>query len=158
MSVATRSGSNGRASARPRTDVGAPAPLGATITPDGVAFSVYSKDASGLDLLLFDHVDDRIPGRVITLDPRINRTGDYWHLHVGGLDPGQLYGFSARGRDAPELGQRFDPDRVLLDPYGRGVMVPDGYRRVDRGQPDDGAVPMKSVVLDPSEYDWEGDR
>jgi isoamylase len=158
MSVATRPTASSRAGGRLRTEPGEAAPLGATVTPDGVAFSVYSKHATGMDLLLFDHVDDRIPGRVVTLDPTVNRTADYWHVHVAGLDPGQLYGFSARGPWAPELGQRFDPDRVLLDPYGRGVLVPDGYRRVPNRTADDEAIPMKSVVLDLSEYDWEGDE
>jgi Type II secretory pathway, pullulanase PulA and related glycosidases len=53
---------------------------------------------------------------------------------------------------------RFDPTRVLLDPYGRGVVLPEGYRRVGPGVSDETAVPMKSVVVDPSLYDWEGDE
>ena len=72
-------------------------PLGATRRGDGVNFSVYSKHATGLDLLLFDDVDDHSPRRVIRLDPQVHRSGDYWHAHVPGLDAGQLYGFAADG-------------------------------------------------------------
>ena len=74
------------------------------------------------------------------------------------LGPGQLYAYAAHGPWAPESGERFDPTRVLLDPYGRGVVLPDGYRRVPAGLADATAVPMKSVVVDTSLYDWEGDR
>ena len=138
---------------------GAPNPLGATIAPGGVNISVYAKRATGLDLLLFDGPDDRVAGRVIALDPERNRTGDYWHALVPGIGPGQLYGFAAHGPWAPERGDRFDPTRVLLDPYGRGVVLPDGYRRVGPGAAADAdAVPMKSVIVDPSLYDWEDDR
>ncbi len=142
----------------PVIEAGGPDPLGATITPDGVTFSVYAKRADRLDILLFDGIDDRAPGRVIRLDPTINRTGAYWHAHVPGIGSGQLYGFAAHGPWAPERGLRFDPTKVLLDPYARGVAVPMAYRRVMAGQVDDGAVPLKSVVVDLAHYDWEGDR
>jgi len=132
--------------------------LGATVTPDGVTFCVYAKRARGLDVLLFDGVDDAAPARVISLDPHVNRTADYWHVHVPGIVPGQLYGYSADGPWDPHDGLRFDASRVLLDPYGRGVETPAGYRRVEAGDQVDGAVAMKSVVVDMSTYDWEGDR
>ena len=75
-----------------------------------------------------------------------------------GLQAGQLYGFAAHGPWDPEAGHRFDPTRVLLDPYGRGTAVPSGYRRQAATDPPHASVPMKSVVIDPSPYDWEGDR
>ena len=105
--------------------------LGATMTGDGVDFCVYARRATGLDLLLFGGVDDMVPARVIHLDPGINRTGDYWHVHVRGIAAGQLYGFAADGPWDPDEGLRFDATRLLLDPYGRGVATPSGYRRLD---------------------------
>jgi glycogen operon protein len=77
---------------------------------------------------------------------------------VPGLRAGQHYAFSADGPWAPHEGKRFDPSQVLLDPYGRAVATPAGYRRLAAGAPGDPAIAMKSVVVDPSAYDWEGDR
>jgi isoamylase len=133
-------------------------PLGATMRPDGVNFSVYSKHATGLDLLLFDDVDDHSPRRVIRLDPQVHRSGDYWHVHLPGLDAGQLYGYAADGPWMPEQALRFDATKVLLDPYGRGVAVPDRYGPATPGDAARNAPAMKSVVIDPTAYDWEGDR
>ena len=80
-----------------------------------------------------------------------------------GIRAGQVYGFRAHGPWAPERGLRFDGDRILLDPYGRGVAVPAGYRRTagspgEHGPGDEDAAAMKSVVVDLAAYDWEGDR
>lgn len=143
----------------PSVQPGAGDPLGATIGPDGVNFAVYARRATGLDLLLFDGVEDG-PDKAarIPLDPATHRTGDYWHILVPGLPPGQLYGFAAHGPWEPEAGLRFDPSRVLLDPYARGTAVPVGYRRLGVSEPADASIPMKSVVVDTSRYDWEGDR
>ena len=127
-------------------------PIGATLTPDGLNVSVYAKRATGVDLLLFDDVEDDTPARVIDVGHAGGRTGPYWHAFVPGIVAGQAYAFRARGPSAPERGLRFDPDAVLLDPYGRGVAVPDGYRREAAGPS------MKSVVVDVASYDWEGDR
>jgi isoamylase len=132
--------------------------LGATPTRDGVTFCVYSRRATGLDLLLFDRVDDAAPARVIHLDRATDRTADYWHVHVPGLAPGQLYAFAADGPWSPHDGLRFDPSQVLLDPYGRAVATPAAYRRQPAGAQGDPSIAMKSVVVDPSTYDWEGDR
>src|SRR5437867_4420477 len=68
-------------------------PLGATIFPDGVNFSVFSRGASAVELLLFDGEDDSRPRRVIPIDPAANRTYHYWHVFVPGVRPGQLYGY-----------------------------------------------------------------
>ena len=106
-------------------------PLGATVVPAGVNFSIYSRDASNVDLLLFDHEDDGRPTRVIHMDPATNRTYHYWHVFVPNLTPGQIYGFRVHGPFDPERGLRFDPTRLLLDPYGRGVVAPKTYNRVE---------------------------
>ena len=93
----------------------------------------------------------------MTLDPAVHRTGEYWHVLLPGIVPGQLYGYVAHGPWAPHEGLRFDATKLLLDPYGRGVAVPAGYRRLDAGVVDDMATTMKSVVTDTRLYDWEGD-
>ncbi len=126
--------------------------------PDGVNFSVFSRGASRLELLLFDRDDDVRPVRVIPIDPAANRTYHYWHVFVPGVRSGQMYGYRAHGVWDPANGMRFDPSKVLLDPYGRGVVVPKGYSRdAARREADDAATAMKSVVADVSAYDWEGD-
>ena len=137
---------------------GSSAPLGATVEPGGVNFSLYSRDASGIELLLFEQPDDPKPSQAIVLDPVSNRTYHYWHVFIAGLQPGQLYGFRAHGPFEPSRGMRFDPTRLLLDPYGRGVIVPKGYSRIAASREGgDTSTAMKSVVVDPSTYDWEGD-
>ena len=132
--------------------------LGATLTANGVTFCVYARRATGLAVHLFEAVDDAAPSRVIRLDPGPNRTGDYWHVEVPGISAGQVYGFVADGPWDPARGLRFDATRVLLDPYGRAVATPAGYRRIEAGAVGDTATAMKSVVVDVGAYDWEGDR
>jgi glycogen operon protein len=138
---------------------GAPAPLGASVQRGGVNFSVFSKDASHVELLLFDEPNGSRATSVISLDRSRHRTYHYWHTFVPDVAPGQIYAFRAHGSYAPERGLRFDGDKVLLDPYGRAVAVPYGYDRDAAKRPgDNAAVAMKSVVADPARYDWEGDR
>jgi glycogen operon protein len=139
--------------------VGASAPLGAAVTADGVTFRVFSKHATAIDLLLFDHVDAAKPTEVVHLEPVTNRLYHYWHVFVPLLKAGQIYGFRVHGPFEPSKGLRFDSGKVLLDPYGRGVVVPTGYNRTaahEKG--DNAATAMKSVVVDPHAYDWEGDQ
>ncbi len=71
----------------------------------------------------------RTRARVIELDPRTHRTYHYWHVFVPGIGPGQVYAYRADGPFDPGRGLRFDPAKALLDPYGRAVVVPDGYSR-----------------------------
>jgi isoamylase len=137
---------------------GASSPLGATPCPAGVNFSLFSKHATGVELLLFDQIDDASAARVIRFDPALNRTYHYWHVFVPGLRAGQIYGYRVEGAWDPASGMRFDPRKVLLDPYGRGVAVPKAYRRDAASETgDNGATAMRSVVADLSAYDWEGD-
>ena len=81
----------------PAQDIGRGAPLGATVGNSGVNFSLYSRDASGIELLFFDREDDVRPARVILLDPSVNRTYHYWHVFVPGMQAGQLYGYRVHG-------------------------------------------------------------
>jgi glycogen operon protein len=133
-------------------------PLGATPREGGTNFSLFSRSASRVELLLFDRADDARPSGSIALDPHPHRTYHYWHAFVPGVGAGQLYGYRVHGPHDPARGLRFDPSKVLLDPYGRGVRVPPKYSREAAAQPgDNAATAMKSVVADPAAYDWEGD-
>jgi glycogen operon protein len=149
---------------RPRTAAARPAvagrsfPLGAAVADGGVNFCVFSHRASAVDLLLFDGAADAEPARVVRLAPAGHRTYHYWHAFVPGIRAGQVYAYRAIGPSDPARGLRFDPDKVLLDPYGRAVVVPDGYDRLAACRPGDNTrVAMRSVVVDPGAYDWEGD-
>jgi len=139
-------------------NLGQSAPLGATVSPSGVNFSLYSRDASRVDLLFFDREDDSRPSRVISFHPFINRTYQYWHVFVSGAQAGQLYAYRVHGPFDPSRGMRFDATKILLDPYGRGVAVPKNYsREAAREKGDNSGVAMKSVIVDTRRYDWEGD-
>jgi isoamylase len=134
------------------------APLGATLVDGGVNFSLFSRNATGVELVFFDHESDAKPARVIALDPVANRSYHYWHAFVPGVQPGQIYGYRVSGASAPASGLRFDAAKVLLDPYGREVVVPEGYSREAANRDgDNAATAMKSVVVNPASYDWEGD-
>jgi len=138
--------------------IGTSYPLGATLSGGGANFSLFSRSASRVELLFFDRADDARPRRTIALDPGTHRTYHYWHAFVPGVKAGQLYGYRVHGPGDPARGMRFDPTKVLLDPYGRGVAVPPKYSRQAAAQPrDNAATAMKSVVADLSAYDWEGD-
>ncbi|MCC9608359.1 glycogen debranching protein GlgX [Blastopirellula sp. JC732] len=139
-------------------EFGLSAPLGATVVDGGVNFSLFSRTATGVDIVFFDREDDAVPSRVIPIDPGKNRTYQYWHQFVPGVKSGQIYGYRVSGPFEPQRGLRFDPEKVLLDPYGRAVVVPEGYDRSAAGRPgDNAATAMKSAVVDQSGYDWEGD-
>jgi isoamylase len=137
---------------------GASAPLGATVRPDGVNFSVFSKHATLMELLLFDDENATQPSKVIPLDANEHRTYHYWHVFVPDLQPGQVYAYRAHGPFAPDRGCRFDAEKVLLDPYGYALTVPETYDRWAAARRGDNAeAAMKSVVADPDRYDWDGD-
>jgi len=133
-------------------------PLGATVCDNGTNFSVYSKHATGMELLLFDRVDDARPKRVISIDPATNRMYHYWHVFVSGVKAGQIYGYRVNGAFDPPSGMRFDSAKVLVDPYGRGTVIPKNYSRdAARNKGDNSAAAIKSVVTDSHAFDWEGD-
>ena len=101
-------------------------PLGATPVAGGVNFSVYANGAEAVELLLFEHVD-AAPAQVIRLSPRQHRSYHYWSIFVPDVQPGQIYAYRALGPNIPEQGLHYEPDKVLLDPYGRAVAMPAGY-------------------------------
>src|SRR5947209_1160783 len=138
-------------------NTGRSSPLGATVRDGGVNFTLFSRSATGVELLFFDR-EDAAPSHVIRLDPVANRTYHYWHVFVPGVRPGQLYGYRVEGPSAPASGLRFDSAKVLLDPYGRGVVVPRNYDREAARRPGDtSGTAMKRVVVDTSASAWEGD-
>ncbi|WP_072013950.1 glycogen debranching protein GlgX [Myxosarcina sp. GI1] len=132
-------------------------PLGATVYPDGVNFSIFSR-AHTLELLLFDRAPDPEPKRVISLDPKLHCSCYYWHVFIRGMKSGQVYAYRAYGEYAPEKGLRFDGTKVLLDPYTKAIAGEQIYDRTSASQPGDNCDrALKSVVVDTSDYDWEGD-
>jgi glycogen operon protein len=141
-----------------RTLPGKTYPLGARVEGKGVNFSLYSKHAHGVELLLFDDVAKH-PSQVIKLDPKINRTYHYWHIWVEGIGNGQIYAYRIHGDYKPEEGLRFDPSKVLLDPYAHEVVGQEIYDRnlAKRYGQDNCLHALKSVIVDLREYDWEGD-
>jgi isoamylase len=140
-----------------RVSAGEPHPLGATVGEGGVNFSLFSRSATSVELLLFDRYEAQ-PVQTIRLDPHEHRTFTYWHAFVHGIGEGQLYAYRVDGPHAPAEGHRFNPRKVLLDPYARGIVYADDLRtHNDASHPDDNVLTaMKSLVVDPHTFDWEG--
>jgi glycogen operon protein len=145
---------------------GRPFPLGATWDGGGTNFSLFSEHAERVELCLFD--DEEHETRV----PLDERTAHVWHGYLSGVGPGRRYAYRVHGPWAPERGHRFNPAKLLIDPYAKAIdgvvdhrvantlpYVPTGAPDADL-EPDDEddavAIP-KCVVVDPS-FDWEGDR
>jgi len=140
-----------------RTSVGEPLPLGATIVDGGVNFSVFSQHATLIELLLFDRYDDPRPRQVIPLHPRLHRTFNYWHAFVDGVGPGQIYAYRAHGPWDPAHGHRYNPRKVLLDPYAHAIVYGDNWSRSAACEPIENArSAMKGLVIDPHDFDWQG--
>lgn len=146
---------------------GRPYPLGANWDGKGVNFAIFSRYAERVELCLFDSPEDRAPGRTLVLP---ECTHLVWHGYVPGLQPGQLYGFRVHGPYQPEEGHRFNPNKLLLDPYAKAIGRPlawgdelFGYRIGDPGgdlsidERDSAAIAPLGCVIDPS-FDWAGDR
>ncbi|MFM2355631.1 MAG: glycogen debranching enzyme GlgX, partial [Pseudomonadota bacterium] len=90
-------------------------PLGASFDGTGVNFAVFSAEATRIELCLFSDDGRREVARLVLPE----RDGDIWHGHVAGLTPGSRYGFRAHGPYQPEQGLRFNPHKLLIDPYAR---------------------------------------
>ena len=137
---------------------GTPHPLGATPDPKGVSFSLFSENATAVKLLLFRRGDDPNPFQTIQLDPQVNKSFHFWHVYVCGLRPGVHYAYRVEGRSGVSAGHRFNPNKVLIDPYAKGN-TDTLWKRADACGPDDNlATSMRSVVIDTQGYDWEGDQ
>lgn len=146
-----------------RIKPGAPFPLGATLDESGVNFSLFSENAEGVELCLFDEKlnETRIPLR--------HRTAFVWHIYIEGIKPGQKYAYRVQGQYQPEHGLRFNPRVLLLDPYAKalsGVENHDaGLFAYDLSSPDkDLTVSLNQatgtplgIVID-NDFDWGDDK
>ncbi len=100
---------------------GYPLPLGTFFTPDGVRFSIFSRHAKSVTLVLFSGPGPDSEHTEIVLDPVKNKTGDIWHIAVRDLHEGQLYGYRIDGPYEPDFGHRYNRNKLLVDPYARAV-------------------------------------
>ncbi len=144
---------------------GDPNPLGSYWDGKGVNFSLYSHNATAVELCLFDAPKGAKETQRIKFT---ERTHDIWHAYLPGLKPGQLYGYRVYGPYEPANGHRFNPAKILVDPYAKAICsIGDwddtlfGYEMgkddLAIDQRDDAEVSPKSIVIDHS-FDWEGDR
>jgi glycogen operon protein len=148
---------------------GAPGPLGATWDGEGTNFAIFSEHASAVELCLFDHPDSAAEVERIRLT---ERTDLNWHAYLPDVRPGQLYGYRVHGPYAAAQGHRFNPAKLLLDPYARAVsgtirwsdslsgysMTPPMAERDLVPDPTDSAGGMpKCVVIEPA-FSWGDDK
>jgi len=146
---------------------GAPYPLGANWDGEGVNFALFSEHAQKVELCLFDSPDGGSESETVALPEGTHRV---WHGYVPGLSPGQLYGFRVHGPYEPEKGHRFNPRKVLLDPYAKAIGRPlrwadelFGYGIGDPAEDlsfddrDSAASAPLAAVVD-SKFDWGNDR
>ncbi|HEY1081849.1 MAG TPA: glycogen debranching protein GlgX [Prosthecobacter sp.] len=145
---------------------GVPFPLGATILNDGVNFSLFSAHADKVELCLFDSAEGGGETRIELPE----RTNQVWHGFIPGIKPGQLYGYRVHGPYDPDNGHRFNPNKLLLDPYAKAIGRPlkewspslFGYTLDDESadlsfnSEDSAAFAPLGMVMDPG-FDWEGD-
>ncbi|CAG0928546.1 isoamylase [Thermoflexales bacterium] len=142
---------------------GAPSPLGATRVEDFWAynFALYSRDATDVTLLLYDEHDFVNPVYEYRFDYRVNKTGRVWHCWVPFDLAGAAcyYAYRIDGPHAPEHGLRFDPTKILLDPFAREVFFPPDYDRDACTQPGStaGRAPLGVLPSDQAPFDWGGD-
>lgn len=149
-----------------KTWPGQPYPLGATYDGAGVNFALFSENATAVELCLFDRDDPTRQTDVIRVR---EQTDHVWHVYLPDARPGMLYGYRVHGPYAPQAGHRFNPAKLLLDPYARainghiqwsdalfGYTIGDPRADLSRDERDSAAGLPKCVVTD-STFDWEGD-
>ncbi len=146
---------------------GRPFPLGATFDGEGTNFAVYARHAEALDLCLFAPDD---PAREVRRVRVCEKTGHVWHVYLPGVRPGALYGYRAHGPYEPESGLRFNPFKVLVDPYARAISgeadlsgpifaYRPGAPEQDLAFDDrDGAAAAPKSVVVGNHFDWGDDR
>lgn len=147
-----------------KINTGSPYPLGATYDGEGVNFALFSENAEAVELYLYDSSNQQeIEKFKIT-----EKTHQVWHIYVSGIKPGQLYGYRVHGPYDPAQGHRFNPHKLLIDPYAKAisgvVQWNDALFAYNIGEDDlsldttDSApfVP-KSVVID-GHFDWGDDH
>jgi glycogen operon protein len=151
---------------------GKPLPLGATVDSGGVNFSVFSRNAVGVTLELYQAYYDEKPSHVFHLDEAKNKTGDIWHIYLEGVECGQFYGYRVQGPYEPHRGMRFNPNKLLTDPYAKAISGAYNWDQeyaygYDKNSPlkdlsfselDSARSPAKSIVVCDEGYDWEGEQ
>ena len=150
-----------------KTRPGQPYPLGATWDGAGVNFALFSENATAVDLYLFD---SRWPAQQVAVIRLTEQTDHVWHVYLPEAKPGLLYGYRVLGPYEPQAGHRFNPAKLLLDPYARavnghiqwsealfGYTIGDEQADLSYDQRDSAAGMPKCVVTD-STFDWQGDQ
>jgi glycogen operon protein len=133
-------------------------PPGATLAADGVNFSIFSREATSVELLLYESADSLQPFQVIALDPDRNRTNLMWHVFVEGLASAVHYTWRMDGPDdTAATGRRFNQRKELSDPWAREISDALWSRKRAADPADAGPCGVRSVVADPS-FDWSGER
>ncbi len=140
------------------TTKGDPHPLGSTVYPDGVNFSVFSQNAAAMELLLFATGSSTEPFQIIKMSDEGNKSFHFWHVFVVDAKPGLHYAYRVHGPDQKQPGHRFTPEKVLIDPYAYGNSMELWNRGAACLPGDNLTQSMRSVVIDPLDYDWQGDR
>jgi isoamylase len=97
---------------------GSPHPLGATWDGEGVNFAIFSEHATSVELCLFDTPESAQPSAQVSMSAATDRV---WHAYLPDVRPGALYGYRVDGPYAPEEGHRFNPAKLLIDPYAKAV-------------------------------------
>lgn len=146
--------------------VGSPYPLGANYDGNGVNFAIYAENAEAVELCLFEHATDETESLIIEIK---ERTHQVWHAYIPDVGPGQLYGYRVHGPYEPKQGHRFNPNKLLIDPYAKAIAGTlrwdDALFGYELGHPegdvsfsekDSAAFIPKGVVID-NTFDWEGD-
>ena len=140
------------------TNPGFTYPIGSQLEPNGVNFSIFSRHATWVELLLFDQPDSLEPFQVVVLEANVNRTFFAWHVFIEGLPVGTWYNWRMDGsNNTRETGLNFDKDKHLLDPWARVVSDKLWDRKTACLPGDNGNSSMRSMVVDES-YDWDGDK
>ncbi len=132
-------------------------PFGCTPNGGGVNFSIFSRFAAQVELLLFNTAEDKKPFQIIALDKDVHRTFFYWHVYVIGLPVGVWYNWRIDGDNLTrEYGFNFDKEKHLVDPWARAVSHKNWSRKAACKPGDNSATAMRCCVVD-DRYDWEGD-
>ena len=133
-------------------------PSGANKNAGGVNFSIFSRHASSVELLLFEKSTSKQPLQIIQLEAETHKTFYYWHVYVIDLPVNTWYTWRIDGPNEPkEAGLHFDKEKHLIDPWARVVDDSNWDRQAACYPGDNGATAMRCMVIDNEDYDWEGD-
>ncbi|MCK5477593.1 MAG: glycogen debranching enzyme, partial [Methylococcales bacterium] len=134
-------------------------PSGAKPDAKGVNFSIFTRHADSIELLLFETAKSIKPFQIIQLEKNINRTFYSWHVLVLDLPVGTWYTWRIDGSNEPrEAGLHFDKEKQLIDPWARVVDDSNWNRQAACSPGDNGDTAMRCMVVDEADYDWEGDE